>query len=94
MPLQRRLPRRGFTNIFKKRYAILNVEDLSRFEGGTEVTPELLRERGLVRKVWDGVKILGDGELSHPLTVEAHKFTSTAAAKIEAAGGRVKVIGS
>lgn len=94
MPLQRRLPRRGFTNIFKKRYAILNVGDLSRFEGGTEVTPELLRERGLVRKVWDGVKILGEGEISHPLTVEAHKFSSAAAAKIEAAGGRVKVIAS
>ncbi|HEY8414919.1 MAG TPA: 50S ribosomal protein L15 [Thermaerobacter sp.] len=93
MPLQRRIPKRGFTNApFRKEYAVVNVEALNRFEPGTEVTPELLVERGLVRDLRDGVKILGDGELRVALTVRAHKFSESARAKIEQAGGKVEVI--
>lgn len=89
MPLQRRVPKRGFTNIFKKRYALVHLEDLNRFNDGEEVTPERLMEERLIRKLRDGVKILGDGALSKRLTVHAHKFTKTAAEKITAAGGEV-----
>ncbi len=89
MPLQRRVPKRGFTNIFKKRYALVHLEDLNRFNDGEEVTPERLMEERLIRKLRDGVKILGDGVLSKRLTVHAHKFTKTAAEKITAAGGEV-----
>ncbi|NLX61425.1 MAG: 50S ribosomal protein L15 [Tissierellia bacterium] len=94
MPLYRRLPKRGFTNIFAKEYAILNVEDLNRFDDNTEVTPELLIETGVInpRKDIDGIKILGNGELSKKLTVKAHKFSKQAIEKIEAAGGKVEVI--
>lgn len=92
MPLQRRLPKRGFTNIFKKEWAIVNVKDLNVFDNGTEVTPELLMEQGLVRKMVDGVKILGDGDLEKQLTVKAHKISGAAEAKITARGGRVEVI--
>ena len=91
MPLQRRLPKRGFTNIFRKEYAVVNVKDLDqRFEDGAVVGPEELVECGLVRKIRDGVKILGDGELKKGLTVKAHRFTKTAREKIEAAGGKVE----
>ncbi|NLW22811.1 MAG: 50S ribosomal protein L15 [Tissierellia bacterium] len=94
MPLIRRLPKRGFTNIFAKEYAIINVEDLNRFEDNTVVTPELLIDEGLVKrgKAVDGIKILGDGDINKKLTVKAHKFSKTAAEKIEAAGGRIEVI--
>ncbi|GFN36912.1 50S ribosomal protein L15 [Tepidimicrobium xylanilyticum] len=94
MPLIRRLPKRGFTNIFAKEYAIINVEDLNRFEENTVVTPELLIANGVVKrgKAIDGVKVLGDGEINKKLTVKAHKFSKTAAEKIEAAGGKVEVI--
>lgn len=92
MPLQRRVPKRGFTNIFRKQYEVLNVEKLSSFEAGTEVTPELLREKGIVRLNLDGVKILGDGELKVALTVRADRFTRTAREKIEGAGGKAEVI--
>lgn len=93
MPLQRRIPKRGFTNApFKKEYAVVNVETLNRFEPGTEVTPELLQERGIVKDARDGIKILGDGELKVALTVRAHKFSASARAKIEQAGGRAEVI--
>ncbi len=92
MPLQRRVPKRGFTNIFRKQYEVLNVEKLSSFEAGSEVTPELLREKGIVRLNLDGVKILGDGELKVALTVRANRFTRTAREKIEGAGGKVEVI--
>lgn len=91
-PLQRRLPKRGFTNIFTKVYAEVNLEDLDRFAPGTEVTPELLKEVGLVKQVQDGIKVLGNGEMKHALTVKAHKFSKSAAAKIEEAGGKVEVI--
>ncbi len=92
MPLQRRLPKRGFTNIFKKEYAIVNVEDLNIFLDNTEVTPELLQEAGLINKYKDGIKILGDGELEKKLVVKAHKVSRQAEEKITARGGKVEVI--
>lgn len=94
MPLIRRMPKRGFTNIFAKQYAIVNVEDLNRFDENTIITPELLINEGVVKrsKAVDGIKVLGDGELNKKLTVKAHKFSKTAAEKIEAAGGKVEVI--
>lgn len=94
MPLFRRIPKRGFTNIFAKEYATINVDDLNRFPENTVVTPELLFSEGVVKKskAKDGIKILGDGELNIKLTVQAHKFSKTAAEKIEAAGGKAEVI--
>ncbi|GAA0123749.1 MAG: 50S ribosomal protein L15 [Clostridium argentinense] len=92
MPLYRRLPKRGFTNIFAKEYACINVERLNIFENGTEVTPELLIERGVINKVYDGVKILGNGNLEKKLTVKVNKVSKGAIEKIEAAGGKVEVI--
>ncbi len=91
-PIARRLPKRGFTNFTRKEYAIVNVESLNRFESGIEVTPELLIETGLVRKVLDGIKILGQGDLDTALTVKANKFSKSAVAAIEKAGGKVEVI--
>lgn len=92
MPLSRRLPKRGFWNPFRKEYAIVNLRDLERIEAGTTVTSLLLLERGLIKAVKDGVKVLGDGDLSHPLTVKAHRFSQAALRKIHAAGGAVEVI--
>ena len=92
MPLYRRLPKRGFNNIFAKQYVTINVSDLERFENGTEVTAELLKETGVVSKVMDGIKILGRGELTKKLTVKAAKFTASASEKIEKAGGKAEVI--
>ena len=92
MPLYRRLPKRGFTNIFAKEYSILNIDRLNIFEDGTEVTPELLLEMKIVKKAKNGVKILGNGELQKKLTVKAAKFSKVAAEKIEAVGGKVEVI--
>ena len=94
MPLFRRTPKRGFTNIFSKVYATVNIEDLNKFENDTVVTPELLFNEGIVKKgkAKDGIKILGDGELTAKLTVQAQKFSKSAAEKIEAAGGKVEVI--
>lgn len=92
MPLTRIIPKRGFKNPNKKQWAILNVEELNVFENGTVVTPELLIENGIIKKVVDGVKVLGDGNLEKNLTVQAHKFTETAAQKIESAGGKAEVI--
>ncbi len=92
MPLYRRLPKRGFTNIFGTEYAIVNVKDLERFEPGTEVTPELLVETGLIKKTLDGVKVLGDGDLTKSLNVRAAKFSASAREKIEKAGGKAEVI--
>ena len=91
-PLQRRLPKRGFTNIFAKEYAEVNVEQLNRFADGTEVTPELLKQSGIVKNLKDGVRILGQGELSKRLTVKANGFTKSAVAKSETAGGKAEVI--
>ena len=92
MPLQQRLPKRGFTNIFAREYSIVNVETLNRFEPGTEVTPQLMKETGLIRTLKDGVKILGRGELEKELVVKAQLFSKTAAEKIEKAGGKAEVI--
>ncbi len=91
-PLFRRLPKRGFTNINRKEYAVVNLDSLNVFENGTEVTPELLIETGLVRKELAGVKILAKGSLDKKLTVKAHKFSSAAEEAIKAAGGQTEVI--
>jgi ribosomal protein L15, bacterial/organelle len=94
MPLHRRVPKRGFHNLFRVEYAVVNLDTLGEvFEAGSEVTPELLRERGLVRKVGALVKVLGRGEIGKKLTVRAHKFSGSAAEKIAAAGGSAEVIG-
>lgn len=91
-PLFRRLPKRGFTNINRKDYAIVNLDTLNRFEDGTEVTPALLIETGIVSKEKSGIKILAKGKVEKKLTVKAHKFSSTAVEAIEAAGGKTEVI--
>ena len=83
MPLYRRIPKRGFTNIWGTEYTVLNVEDLNRFDADTVVTPELMKEIGMVKQVKDGIKILGNGTLEKNLTVKAHKFSKTAVEKIE-----------
>ena len=92
MPMTRQLPKRGFTNIFAKEYATVNVGDLDVFEDGTEVTLALLVEKKIVRKELDGLKVLGGGELTHKLNVKAVKFTGSAKEKIEALGGTAEVI--
>lgn len=91
-PIYRRVPKRGFTNIHRVEYAIVNVEQLNRFENGVEVSPELLIETGLVKKEYNGIKILGVGTLEKKLTVKAHKFSKSAVTLIEQAGGKVEVI--
>lgn len=92
--LIKRLPRRrGFTNIFRKEYAAVNLRDLERFQAGTEVTPELLKQSGVLRTLRRPVKVLATGELTKALTVKVHKFSMTAKAKIEAAGGAAQEIG-
>ena len=92
MPLHRRLPKRGFTNIFKKDYAVVNVSDLERFDNGASVDEAMLRQAGLVKGSHDGVKVLGDGELSKKLTVSATKFSKSAREIIEKAGGSCQEI--
>ena len=91
MPLYRRLPKRGFTNICAKEYVAVNVSELERFDNGTEVTAELLKESGVISKIKDGVKILGRGELTKKLTVKVSKFSASAQEKIEKAGGKAEV---
>lgn len=92
MPLTRRLPKRGFTSRNKSKYVVIGLADLNVFEDGTEVTPELLVERGIIKKPFDGIKILANGELEKKLTIKAHKVSKSAAEKIAAAGGKVEVI--
>lgn len=92
MPLHRRLPKRGFTNIFSKIYTEVNVSELEIFEEGTVITPELLLNKRIIRKMNDGIKILGNGNINKNLTVKANKFTKSAAQKIEAAGGKAEVL--
>lgn len=92
MPLMRRLPKRGFTNIFATVYSVVNLRDLEVFEEDTIVTPKLLMRAGIVRKANDGIKILGNGQLTKKLTVQAHKFSKSAQEKIEALGGKAEVI--
>ncbi len=93
MPLQRRLPKRGFTNIFGKEYTIVNLDKLNGFEDGAIVTPKLLKSVGIIKKWKDGVKILGNGELEKSLTVKAHRFSKSALSKIQDAGGKAEEIG-
>jgi large subunit ribosomal protein L15 len=92
MPLHRRVPKRGFTNIFKKHYAVVNLKDLEEFDSEEKITPELLMQRGIVRQLGDGVKVLGDGEVKAPLNVAAHRFSKSALEKIQKAGGKAEVI--
>ena len=92
MPLYRRLPKRGFKNRNTLKIAIINVKDLECFDNDTTVTIELLQEKGMVKGVWDGVKVLGDGDLTKKLTVQAHRFSASAKEKIEANGGTAEVI--
>lgn len=92
MPLYRRLPKRGFTNIWGTTYTIVNVDDLNKFEAGTVVDEALLNEAGIVKQVKDGIKVLGEGTVNVALTVKADKFSKTAVEKIEAAGGKAEVI--
>ncbi|WP_411469458.1 50S ribosomal protein L15 [Bacillus licheniformis] len=92
MPLFQRLPKRGFTNINRKEFAVVNLDKLNSFAEGTEVTPELLLETGVISKLKSGVKILGDGKLEKKLTVKANKFSASAKKAIEAAGGTAEVI--
>ena len=92
MPLTMRLPKRGFTNNFRKEYVAINVSRLDVFEDGATVGPVELIEMGIIKKIGDGIKIMGDGELNKKLTVQANKFTATAKEKIEAAGGKAEVI--
>jgi large subunit ribosomal protein L15 len=91
MPLQRRLPKRGFTNIFKQCYSVVNIKQLLAFAEGDIITPEVLKEKGIINKNLP-VKILGQGELNKKLTIKAHRFSQTAIQKIEAPGGKVEVI--
>ena len=92
MPIYRRLPKRGFTNIFAKAYAEVKVSDLNKFEDGAVVDAQALIEAGIISKKLDGVKVLGNGEITKKVTVKAAKFTATAASKIEAAGGKAEVM--
>ena len=92
MPIYRRLPKRGFNNIFAKKYVSINVEELNKLEDGIEVTAEILKEAGVISKICDGVVIMGRGELQRKLTVKAARFTKTAAEKIVAAGGKAEVV--
>ena len=92
MPLYRRLPKRGFNNVFAKQYVEVNVADLNKFEDGAVITAEVLKESGVISKIMDGVAILGDGEITKKVTVQAAKFTKSAIAKIEAAGGKAEVM--
>ena len=92
-PLYRRLPKRGFNNArYATVYAVINVSDLNRFENGTVVSPALLREVGLVKNQLDGIKVLGNGELTKKLTIQAHKFSKTAVEKIEKSGSKIEVM--
>lgn len=93
LPLFRRLPKRGFSNAkFKTEYAIINLSDLNKFENNTEITPELLKEMGLVKNQIDGIKVLGNGTLEKKLIVKAHNFSSVAKEQIEKLGGKAEVI--
>ena len=92
MPLHRRLPKRGFTNISRKHYAVVNLKNLEIFKGDEKITPALLLERGVIKKLGDGLKVLGDGELKSPIEVSAHIFSKSAREKIQKAGGRAEVI--
>jgi large subunit ribosomal protein L15 len=92
MPLQRRVPKRGFKNIFKKEYAIVNLDIIDALKDDVVITPELLIEKGVIKKMKDGLKVLANGSIQRPVTIKANAFSTSAAAKIEAAGGKTEVI--
>jgi len=92
MPIHRRLPKRGFTNIFRKFHAVINLKDLEEFKPEETITPDLLVARGLVKRLGAGLKVLGDGELKAPLHISAHLFSKSAVEKIQKAGGKAEVI--
>jgi len=92
MPLKRRLPKRGFHNIFKKRFATVNIRDLTRFEKGSIVDLQVLIGSGLVKRPYDGIKVLGEGKIDYPLTLRVHTYSKAAKEKIEAAGGKAEII--
>jgi large subunit ribosomal protein L15 len=92
MPLKRRLPKKGFHNPFKKQFALVNVKDLERFDKDLVIDPALMIKEGLIKKLQDGVKILGKGEITNPLTIKAHQVSSQAKEKIERVGGKVEVL--
>ena len=92
MPLYRRLPKRGFKNVLAVKYSEINVSTLDKFEDGAEITPELLQESGLIKKLNDGVSVMGNGEITKKVTVHANRFTKTAKEKIEKAGGKAIII--
>ena len=94
MPLQRRVPKRGFTNIWKQTFALINLRDLVRFESGTVVDPAGLVEAGLIKRAGDRVKLLGQGQVDRPLTLKVHGVSAAARAAVEAAGGQVELLGS
>ena len=92
MPLHRRLPKVGFTNIFKKKYALLNLSSLERFEGGDVIDEKVLRDAGLIKGNYDGIKLLGEGEIKTSLTLKVDKASKSAVTKVEAAGGKVETV--
>jgi large subunit ribosomal protein L15 len=92
MPIHRRLPKRGFTNIFKKNFAVINIRDLMRFEKDSVIDEAELLRTGLVKGKRDGIKLLGQGEIKYPLTIKVHGASKSARAKIEAAGGQIEVL--
>ena len=92
MPLQRRIPKRGFTNIFKKRHSILNVGDLERFAGDSQIGPKELLQAGLVKTAEGGIKLLANGDITHAFTIQVHQASAAAVSKVEAAGGRIELI--
>ena len=92
MPIYRRLPKRGFTNIFAKKYTSINVEDLNKFDNGTEITAEVLKENGVIKMINDGIVVLGRGDLNKKVTIKAKRFSKSAEEKISAAGGKAEVI--
>jgi large subunit ribosomal protein L15 len=92
MPLQRRIPKRGFTNIFKKCYNVINLEDLKRFPQDSDIGPSEFKKSGLIKKMHDGVKLLAKGEITYPLVIKVHKASAAAINKVEAVGGRVELI--
>ncbi len=92
MPLSRRVPKRGFRNVFRTKYAIINLEQLNRFNDGETVTPEKLIQDGMIKNIINGLKILSKGEINKKITVRAHKFSKKAINKIESAGGKIEVI--
>lgn len=92
MPLQRRLPKRGFKNRFKKEYAIVNLKDINRIEGLDVITPEVLVERGIIKDLKDGLKVLGVGEVQRPLTIKADALSASTRAKVASAGGKIEII--